>query len=153
MSRGDIAKSYFLQGYNCAQAVLLAFEDAIGLDRDALLKLTLPFGGGMGRLRLTCGAVSGMVMALGLITGTSELSGNAKNQQYTFVQELVKRFQALNGSIICGELLTGKGIEAQTLPHAENRSEGYYKKRPCADLCYDAAQILQEFLKEKSFLQ
>ena len=68
MSRGDIAKSYFLQGYNCAQAVLLAFEDAIGLDRDALLKLTLPFGGGMGRLRLTCGAVSGMVMALGLIT-------------------------------------------------------------------------------------
>ncbi|MBR7100160.1 MAG: C_GCAxxG_C_C family protein [Clostridia bacterium] len=153
MSRGDIAKSYFLQGYNCAQAVLLAFEDAIGLDRDALLKLTLPFGGGMGRLRLTCGAVSGMVMALGLITGTSELSGSAKNQQYVFVQELVKRFQNLNGSIICGELLTGKGIEAQTLPNAEKRSEGYYKKRPCADLCYDAAQILEEFLKEKSFLQ
>ena len=152
MSRGDIAKSYFLQGYNCAQAVLLAFEDAIGLDRDALLKLTLPFGGGMVRLRLTCGAVSGMVMALGLITGTSELSGSTKHQQYAFVQELVKRVQNLNGSIICGELLTGKGIEAQTLPNAEKRSEGYYKKRPCADLCYDAAQILEEFLKEKSFL-
>ena len=69
------------------------------------------------------------------------------------MQELVKRFQNLNGSIICGELLTGKGIEAQTLPNAEKRSEGYYKKRPCADLCYDAAQILEEFLKEKSFLQ
>lgn len=153
MSRGDVAKEYFKQGYNCAQAVLLAFEDLAGLEREALLKLTLPFGGGMGRLRLTCGAVTGMVMALGLITGTTEASGQAKNAQYAAVQELVKRFQAQNGSVICGELLTSKGIPTNTAPNAEARTETYYKKRPCADLCFDAAEILEQYLKEKSYIK
>lgn len=152
MSRGDKAKEYFLKGYNCAQAVILAFEDLINVEREQLLKLTLPFGGGMGRLRLTCGAVSGAVMVLGLITGTSEVDGKAKTEQYAAVQELVKRFQAQNGSIICGELLTGKGVTPATEPNAEARTQGYYKKRPCADLCYDAAQILENYLKEKGFL-
>ncbi|MBQ9081797.1 MAG: C_GCAxxG_C_C family protein [Clostridia bacterium] len=153
MSRGEIAKEYFSKGYNCAQAVLLAFEDVVGLDRASLLKITLPFGGGMGRLRLTCGAVSGMVMALGLITGTSEINGQAKSAQYAAVQELVKRFTVQNGSIICGELLTGTGVHTDTAPNAEPRTQGYYKKRPCADLCYDAAQILEEYLKKKEMLK
>ena len=132
---------------------MLAFEDVVGLDRESLLKITLPFGGGMGRLRLTCGAVSGMVMALGLITGTSEINGQAKSAQYAAVQELVKRFTVQNGSIICGELLTGKGVQTDTAPNAEPRTQGYYKKRPCADLCYDAAEILDGYLKEKGILK
>ena len=67
MSRAIKAKEYFLQGYACSQAVALAFSDVIGLDEETLLKITLPFGGGLGRLRLTCGAVSGMAMVVGLL--------------------------------------------------------------------------------------
>lgn len=151
MSRGERAKEYFLNGYNCSQAVLLSFSDLTGVDENTLLRVAQPFGGGMGRLRLTCGAVSGAVMALGLITGgRNDAAG--KNEAYANVQEFTKRFTAENGSVICGELLTGKGIKAETSPNAEKRTEGYYKKRPCPELCAQAADILEEYLKEKGYI-
>lgn len=152
MSRGDIAKENFKKGYNCAQAVLLAFADMTDIDEESLLRLGLPFGGGMGRMRLTCGTVTGMIAALGLITGTAALDSKAKNEQYAAVQELVRRFREKNGSIICEELLSGKGVATDVSPVAETRTERYYKKRPCADLCLDAAEILEEYLKEKGYI-
>ena len=152
MSRGERAKGNFLSGYNCAQSVLLAFEDVAGLPRDALARLGHPFGAGMGRLRLTCGAVTGMVMLLGLMTGSADIDREAKNRQYAAVQELVRRFRAACGSVICGELLTGKGLAADTRPVAEARTETYYKKRPCADLCALAAEILEDYLREEGVL-
>lgn len=152
MSRGERAKENFLNGYNCTQSVLLAFEDVAGVPHDTLLKLGQPFGAGMGRLRLTCGAVSGMVMLLGLITGSADADRDAKNRQYAAVQELVRRFREECGSIICGELLTGKGIQTNTSPVSEERTAAYYKKRPCPELCLVAADILERYLTEQGFL-
>ncbi len=152
MSRGERAKENFLNGCNCAQAVLLAFEDLIDLPRDALLKISQPFGAGMGRLRLTCGTVTGMMMALGLVAGTAGTGREAKNRQYAAVQELARRFREACGSLICMELLTGKGIHADTRPAAEERTAEYYKKRPCPELCRVAAEILEGYLTERGVL-
>lgn len=143
MTRGELAKNYFLGGYNCTQAVLMAFKDELSVPEETLLAVGLPLGGGMGRLRQTCGAVSGAVICLGLL-----FPEKSKNEIYALVQEFAARFKEKNGSINCGELLTGAGVRAETSPAAEVRTAGYYKKRPCADLVYDAAEILEEICKE-----
>ena len=133
MSRAETAKNLFFEGYNCAQAVMLAFADALDIPQQTLKAAGLPMGGGMGRLRQTCGGVSGAAITAGLL-----FPDYSKNEMYALVQELAKRFQAKNGSINCGELLSGAGVKADTLPQAEARTQQYYKKRPCPDLIYDA---------------
>ncbi len=147
-TRGDKAKEYFLEGYNCTQAVVLAFEDLIeGVDKDTLMKLSCSFGGGMGRLREVCGAVSGMFIVLGLLEGYSgPEKGEVKANHYTKVQELAKRFEAEHGSIVCREIL-GLGIKHDT-PVPEARTAEYYKKRPCPETVKSAANILEKFLTE-----
>ncbi|MCI8343482.1 MAG: C_GCAxxG_C_C family protein [Clostridia bacterium] len=147
MSRAETAKNLFFEGYNCAQAVMLAFADALDIPQQTLKAAGLPMGGGMGRLRQTCGGVSGAAITAGLL-----FPDYSKNEMYALVQELAKRFQAKNGSINCGELLSGAGVKADTLPQAEARTQQYYKKRPCPDLIYDAAEILEEICKERGRL-
>ncbi len=147
MSRAETAKNLFYEGYNCAQAVMLAFADALDIPQQTLKAAGLPMGGGMGRLRQTCGGVSGAAITAGLL-----FPDYSKNEMYALVQELAKRFQAKNGSINCGELLSGAGVKADTLPQAEARTQQYYKKRPCPDLIYDAAEILEEICKERGRL-
>ncbi len=144
MTRAEIAKNYFTQGYNCSQAVMLAFADLLNVSEDVLKAVALPMGGGMGRLRQTCGAVSGAVMASGLLF--PELN---KSQSYSLVQEIAKSFTERNGSFNCGELLSGVGVKAETAPTPDARTAEYYKKRPCADLVYDAAEILENICKER----
>ncbi|MDE6677145.1 MAG: C-GCAxxG-C-C family protein [Clostridia bacterium] len=144
MTRGELAKNYFLGGYNCTQAVLMAFKDELSVSEEILLAVGLPMGGGMGRLRQTCGGVSGAVMCLGLL-----FPEKSKNEIYALVQEFARRFQAKNGSINCGELLSGAGVKVDTSPNAEPRTAEYYKKRPCPLLIADAADILEEMLKEE----
>lgn len=152
MSRADIAKEYFLKGYACSQAVLLAFSDVAGLDKETAEKISLPFGGGMGRLRLTCGAVSGMEMALGLALGRTGTDPADKRAVYAAVQETAKRFGKENGSLLCGELLSGAGVAAGTDSLPEKRSDEYLKKRPCAQLVYSAAEILESYFEEKGII-
>ena len=94
MSRADAAKEYFMKGYACAQAVLLAFSDVTGLESEIALKISLPFGGGMGRLRLTCGTVSGAVMVLGTVFSKAEINPENKKEVYAAVQEFSGRFKA-----------------------------------------------------------
>lgn len=147
MTRAESAKNYFLQGYNCSQAVMLAFADASGADSETLKAVALPMGGGMGRLRQTCGGVSGAAMCLGLL-----FPALGKNEIYALVQELVKRFTERNGSYQCGELLSGVGVKTDASPNAEARTDAYYKKRPCPDLVYDAAEILETLCKERGRL-
>lgn len=145
MTHSELAKTYFENGYNCAQAVLLAFSDLTGLDRDTALKLSSSFGGGMGRLREVCGAVSGMFMAAGLLYGTSDTdSPEQKAAHYARIQSLAAAFRERNGSYICRELLSEVPTSAGSVP--EKRSEAYYKKRPCGQLCYDAAEILDTYI-------
>lgn len=148
MTKGELAKKYFEDGYNCAQAVLLAFCEDFGLDKETALMLSAPFGGGMGRLREVCGTVSGMNMVLGLAKGKYPPEDNAKKAQlYKDVQTLAGKFKEDNGSIICRELL-GLTIEGKDNPTPEKRTDKYYKKRPCSELCKYAADILEDYLNQ-----
>ena len=143
---GELAYQLFLDGYNCAQAVFCAFEDMTGIDRDTGAALASSFGGGLGRMREVCGAVSGAAMVLGLAKGYSD-PGNAeqKRSHYHLIQEFARRFKEKNGSIICRELLSGAGAAPGNDPEA--RTEEYYKKRPCPQIVRQAADILDNMLK------
>ncbi len=144
MTKGDIAKNIFLSGQNCSNAVILAFKDEMGLDEVTLQKLGLGFGGGFARQRLICGAVSGMNMVL------SYLLSDGKDKQYIYsvIQRACERFKSEVGSIICGDLLSGK-VALSTSPTPDDRTAEYYKKRPCADLCKLAGDIIEEILAEE----
>ena len=143
-TRVDTALELFAEGYNCAQAVFAAFSDKYGIDKDTAMKLSSSFGGGMGRMREVCGAVSGMFMVAGLETGATEgADADGKAANYAKVRELAEKFKAENGSIICRELL---GLDkAQKESHVpEARTPAYYQKRPCAEMVKMAAEILIE---------
>lgn len=140
------AKELFKSGYNCSQSVLGVFCEELGLDFDTAMKIASSFGGGMGRMREVCGTVSGMFMAAGLAYSSTDSSAENKSNQYKIVQELAKRFKDKNGSIICRELL--QGVESSTSPTPSERTETYYKKRPCIELVGDSVEILEEYLKE-----
>lgn len=146
-ARARAAREYFLSGYNCTQAVALAFEDMIDADRDTLLKICSSFGGGMGRLREVCGAVSAMFIVMGLISGyATPETGEIKTNHYKHIQALAARFEAENGSIVCRELLgLGEGHDSY-IPTP--RTPEYYKSRPCPDKVASAAKILDEYLRE-----
>lgn len=142
MTREEKARGNFLKGYNCAQAVALAFGDLVDVDEDALARLSSSFGGGMGRMREVCGAVSGMFMVCGLLHGYSDPEAKGeKKELYARIQALAARFREECGSIICRELLEGK---ADSSPTPTERTAEFYKKRPCADLVALAAKILEE---------
>ncbi len=141
MSKGEIARNYFLYGYNCSASVVLAFKDEMEMDEEELKKLAIGFGGGLARRRLTCGAVSGMVMVLGkLLT-----DGENKAEAYEIINRACDEFESETGSLICGELLKGVTVTKGTMP--EERTVEYYKKRPCAELVLIAADITEKALK------
>ena len=152
MSRAEKAKEYFKSGYTCSQAVVLAFSDLFESEKERLVKAALPFGGGIGRLRMTCGAVSGLVLCYGAVCGSDDTDAAKKSVAYAEIRSLVERFQAETGSVICADLLSGKNLVAQVGGTPEARTDEYYKKRPCADLVYLAADILEGFFKEKGVL-
>lgn len=139
--RVEKARALFKQGFNCSQSVFAACADIYGIDDEALaLKLAASFGGGIGRMRMTCGAACGMFLLAGLENG-STIVGDAegKKQNYTLVQDLAAKFQAENGSLICAELL-GIAPKPQE-PTPEARTEAYYQKRPCVDMVANAVRI------------
>lgn len=147
MTRKEKAMQSFLDGYNCAQCMMVAFEDMLTIDLDTALKIASPFGGGMGRLREVCGSVSGMFMVLGYLKGYNEPGDYAgKKELYEHIQELARRYEEANGSIICRELLGLNVKKEEATP--EKRTEEYYKKRPCAEKIGSAAEILEAYLSE-----
>ena len=148
MTKGEIAKKYFLEGFNCSQAVMLAFCDDLGFDKQTAMLIASPFGGGMGRLREVCGTLSGAFMVLGLKRGYNDPANTQdKSRLYNEVQELAEKFREDNGSIICRELL-GLRIKGKDSPAASQRTDDYYKSRPCPELCRYTADLLDEFLRE-----
>lgn len=151
MSKGIVAKEYFENGYNCAQAIVLAFSDCVSVDKEILLKTASSFGGGFGRLREVCGAFSGMSIIAGLILGYSQDDGKNKMEHYALIRRLAEEFKNANGgSVVCRELLG----ETQKLS-SENpsvRTEEYKKKRPCSEIVKNAGDILEKLLKEKGVL-
>lgn len=144
--RAERAKQLFLDGYNCCQAVVGAFADCIDVEFEALMKMSSSMGGGMGRLREVCGAVSGMFLVAGYLKGYCDPKAtDEKAEHYRFLQSLAQEFRRENGSIVCRELLE---LQTKDTPHTpEPRTESYYKKRPCGDLVACAAQILEKALE------
>ncbi len=133
MQHGETAEQLFRDGYNCAQAVLMAFADVTGLEPDTAARLASSFGGGLGRMREVCGAVSGASMVLGLVKGYADpTDADAKKAHYHLV------------SIICRDLLSGTAVRQGNDPEA--RTAAYYQKRPCPALVRQAAEILDEML-------
>ena len=153
INHAEKAKALFGSGYNGCLAVLCAYADELGLDETTALKIASSFGGGMGRLREVCGAVSGMFMVCGLRDGYTNIDGvNAheeKIKNYERIQEHSRKFINENGSIICRELLglaPKKSSVDMDSPVPEKRSDEYYKKRPCAELVAMAASFLEKEL-------
>ncbi len=148
---GERAYGLFLEGYNCAQAVFCAFGDVTGLPADTAARIACSFGGGMGRLREVCGAVSGALLTLGTALGYNDPKDyEAKKAHYALVQEFARRFKEKNGSIVCRELLRGAEVSTGSTP--EQRTPEFYKKRPCPELIRQAAQITQQMLAEAGAL-
>ena len=142
------AERLFRDGHTCSQAICLAFASEMGVDADVLLRLAAPFGGGMGRLREVCGAVSGGIMVLGAIYGQdTEKNHCAKSALYAHVQAFAARVRAEHGSIVCRELLGTAGTD--NAPTPEQRSKEYYQKRPCPKLIASVAAILAAYLEEQ----
>ena len=143
----------FMAGYGCCQSVVAAFADLYGLDEIMAKRIAAGFGGGVGRLRMMCGAVTGIVMLVGLDCGQTEGSDRkGKSACYKVVQDLLAQSKAENGSLICAEILGIKGYEkAQDSYVASARTAEYYKTRPCAAKVESAAKIFAEYLKGKGF--
>ena len=145
MTRAEYAAKLFYDGYNCAQAVTIAFADVTGLTTDFSATMASSFGGGMGRMREVCGAVSGMLLVAGILYGYKGNEGDdAKKAHYALVQNLAGQFREKVGSIVCRDIL--KNPPADPVPSP--RTEEYYKQRPCARMVFLAAQILDDYLLE-----
>ena len=148
--RVDQAVDNFMQGYGCCQSVVAAFADLYGLDETMAKRIAAGFGGGVGRMRMMCGAVSGIVMLVGLDCGQTEGSDRAgKSACYKVVQELLAKSKADNGSLICAELLGLEGPVPVGQYVASERTAEYYKHRPCAAKVESAARIFAQYLDEK----
>ena len=140
------AADLFLSGSNCAQAIVVAFCDVTGMEESLAAKFSSSFGGGMGRLREVCGAVSGMLMVAGLLYGYEDPGENDCNKKahYQMVQYLAGRFREEVGSIVCREILKNPPSD----PNPSPRTAEYYKTRPCAKMVMTAARILDEYIAE-----
>lgn len=145
--RVEKAIALFKQGFNCSQAVCAACADLYGMDEEVALRVAASFGGGIGRMRQTCGAACGMFLLAGLEKG-SAVAGDAegKKQNYALVQSLAEKFKQENGSLICSELL-GIAPKPQD-PAPEARTEAYYRKRPCVEMVASAVRIYLQSLTD-----
>lgn len=144
LKHSQIAANYFKNGYNCAQSVFLTYAKDFGITEAMALKLSSSFGGGMGRLREVCGAVSAMFMIAGLAKGYTEPNNDTlKAEHYKRIQELAKQFKEKHGTIICRELLgETDGKDSSFVP--SKRTAEYYTKRPCEQFIKEACEILDE---------
>jgi C_GCAxxG_C_C family probable redox protein len=146
--RVERARNYFTAGYNCAQAVAMAFDDIMDMDVNMVARTAAPFGGGMGRMREVCGAVSGMTLVAGAISPSIDPKNmDERKANYALVQSFASQFRAENGDIVCRRLL---GLEpaaekAESAMPSERTAE-YYRKRPCVEYVATAARIVAEHL-------
>lgn len=145
-SRADKAKAYFKEGYNCCQSVFMAYADLYDIEPKLAAKIASSFGGGMGRLREVCGTCTGMFLIASFqIPADDPNDKDAKFANYKMVQDLAEEFRKENGSVVCRELL--RLDHKKDDPHPSERTESYYKKRPCAELVHLAAEIVGKKLQ------
>lgn len=143
MNHGQQAAELFVSGYNCAQSVAVAFCDLTGLDPDQASRMVSPFGGGFGRQREVCGAISGLSFVLGTLYGYDRPNPEKQLALYADLQELCRRFREKTGSMICREILR----DPRSDPAPSPRTAEYYAKRPCARMVLLAASLLDEYIE------
>ncbi|MGN1061244.1 MAG: C-GCAxxG-C-C family protein [Candidatus Coproplasma sp.] len=145
-ARADRAREMFLQGYNCSQSVVGAFADLFGFDNVTAMKFAEGLGGGMGRMRLTCGAVAATSVLASMKMSSGE-PGDLKlrGEIYAVIQKMAGEFKENNGSVICAELL-GAALPKDNSATPEERTPDYYKRRPCADKIYQCALLVEKYL-------
>ena len=147
--RIEKAVALFKEGFNCSQSVVTAFADKYGFTREQALKMSASFGGGIGRMRETCGAACGLFLLAGLETGATEGSNReGKAANYALVQELAAIFKERNGALRCADLL-GLSKKEPIVSSPEARTEQYYAKRPCVKMVEEAARIWCEYLQKQ----
>lgn len=146
MARGA---ELFRQGYNCSQSVTMALADLYDVPEGLMARMSASFGGGIGRMRETCGAATGMFMLAGLEEATEHADKEAKARNYAVVQRLADDFRRETGSLLCRELLAGRIRKVDTCPTPEERTEQYYQKRPCGKMVELAIGIYMTYLKGK----
>ena len=144
MDRKEKAAQYFLGGYNCAQSVAMAFADKLGMEEKQAAKIASGFGGGFGRLREVCGAVSGMVMVASYLYGYDSPDQEQQKACYETIQALAGAFQEQVGSIICRDILKNPPTD----PTPSARTAEYYAQRPCARMVMVAAEVLDNYIKD-----
>lgn len=148
MTRQEKAGELFLEGFNCSQSVFTAFCDRFGINEETAKRISAGLGGGVGRMREVCGAVSAAAMVLGsLRAGVTGDDKEGKKENYDLVQEFVRRFKAIHSTVICREMLK-RPVSLQEGTWPENRTPEYYKNRPCLKVVEDAAGILEEMIGE-----
>ncbi len=145
MNHREKARDLFVQGYNCSQAVVAAYCDVTGLDFETSLKISSSFGAGMGKMRSVCGAVTGMFIVAGLLWGNIDPDTASKEKHYTLIQQMAQRFKDEHNTIVCMELL--KNLKTDTAPKPDERTEDYYKVRPCVRFVECACDILDDIIK------
>ena len=147
MDHATKARELFCSGYNCAQAVAGAFAEEMGLPLETVTKIASGFGGGMGGMRETCGAVSGMFMTIGMLKGHALPESNEeKTAHYARIRALADAFKAEHGTLICRDLLAS--LPGKLSENPSERTAEYYKSRPCALYVEDAARIVEKMLAE-----
>lgn len=147
--RIEKAVALFKEGFNCSQSVVAAFADTYGFTHEQALRMSASFGGGIGRMRETCGAACGLFMLAGLETGATEgADREGKAANYKLVQELAEEFKKRNGALKCADLL-GLSAKEPVVSTPEARTAQYYAKRPCVKMVEEAARIWCEYLENK----
>lgn len=145
MTHREKAIEYFRKGYNCAQSVFAAFCDVTGYSEEEALRLASSFGGGMGRMRLTCGACTAMFMVCGAVRGYTDISTDTpKKEHYELIQAMAEAFKREHKTIMCSELLAS--LKPDSAPTPSARTEEYYRVRPCVRFVATAADILDEMI-------
>ena len=140
--------AYFKQGYNCSQSVTLAFADWYSVPEGLMARISASFGGGIGRMRETCGTASGMFMLAGLEVASEQPDREVKAHNYAVVQRLAADFKRETGSLLCRDLLKGYVHNVSTVPVPDERTDDYYRKRPCVRMVELAIRIYMKYLEE-----
>ncbi len=149
MTAKEKAAEYFLSGYNCSQSVFCTFADRFGIDEETAKKISAGLGGGVGRMREVCGAVTGSAMVLGSVCAAVDGSdAESKQKNYELVREFSERFLERHFSVVCRDILK-LGLKEEHSAKPDDRTAEYYRKRPCLKVVEDAAEILEEMLREK----
>ena len=147
MNNPERAVALFKEGFSCSQAVLAAYGKQFDLQQELALRIAGAFGGGMGRMGETCGAVTGAIMVIGLKFGCTTAGDlKARENAYAVVREFAHRFKERNVSVLCRDLLN---CDISTPEGMQRAKEEGLIKQACPKFVKDSAEILDQLIEQQ----